>query len=50
MMEGVRIRSYLRVLFSVKISFALSYGSEMKRGVGDRRDGVGIIGDCRTMR
>jgi len=48
MMDGVQIRSYLRI-FSVKISVALSYGSKTKRGVGDRRDDVGIIGDCRTM-
>jgi len=48
MMDGVRIRSHLR-MFSVKISFAVSYGSKMKRGVGDRKGGAGIIGDCKTM-
>jgi hypothetical protein len=43
-MAGFRVRDYLRTL-SVRISFAVSYGSAIESGVEDRRCDVGIIDD-----
>jgi len=48
MTDSVRIRGCLRII-SVRISFAVFYGSTMKRKAGDRRGGVGIIDGCETV-
>jgi len=46
---GIRVRSYRRELFS-GTSFAVSYGSVVKRGVGGGRSDVGFVDDRRMTR
>jgi len=48
-MSGVRIRSYRGESF-LRTSFAVSYGSVVKRGVGGGRGDVGLVGDRRVTR
>jgi len=48
-MDGVLIRDHLRTL-SVRISFAVSYGSVIEKRVGDGRGNVGIIDDHKITR